>query len=154
MYKICVRCKKKKRLSSFYPFRSRGVNGYIAKCVDCCKDYYKERSQYAKNYHIDNADKIKEYQRNRRESAKKIVYSHYGNMCVCCGETNPIFLTLDHKNNDGYKFKTDNKGRTYSSYNRYNNIIKAGFPEDLQVLCFNCNCGRAINGGICPHNIQ
>jgi hypothetical protein len=24
---------------------------------------------------------------------------------------------------------------------------KAGF----QVLCWNCNCGRAFNNGICPH---
>jgi hypothetical protein len=26
------------------------------------------------------------------------------------------------------------------------------FPNDvLRLLCFNCNCGRAKNGGICPH---
>ena len=24
-------------------------------------------------------------------------------------------------------------------------------PDTIQILCFNCNCGRARNGGICPH---
>ena len=26
------------------------------------------------------------------------------------------------------------------------------FPEGFQVLCFNCNCGKARNKGICPHS--
>lgn len=29
------------------------------------------------------------------------IYSHYGRECKCCGETEPIFLTLDHINDDG-----------------------------------------------------
>jgi len=27
---------------------------------------------------------------------------------------------------------------------------REGFPDDLQLLCFNCNCGKAIHGE-CPH---
>ena len=23
---------------------------------------------------------------------------------------------------------------------------------DIQILCFNCNIGRSLNGGICPHH--
>jgi hypothetical protein len=30
-------------------------------------------------------------------------------------------------------------------------LRKNGFPEGFQVLCANCNIGRHINGGICPH---
>ncbi len=33
----------------------------------------------------------------------------------------------------------------------YRWIIKNNFPEEFQILCFNCNSGRHINGGICPH---
>ena len=29
--------------------------------------------------------------------------------------------------------------------------ISRNFPDFLQILCFNCNCGRNRNGGICPH---
>ena len=32
---------------------------------------------------------------------KKTVLNAYGNKCQCCGETEPWFLTIDHKNNDG-----------------------------------------------------
>jgi hypothetical protein len=30
-------------------------------------------------------------------------------------------------------------------------IIRNGYPPDFEILCFNCNCGKAVNGGICPH---
>jgi hypothetical protein len=30
-------------------------------------------------------------------------------------------------------------------------LIRRGFPVGFQVLCFNCNIGRSMNGGICPH---
>jgi hypothetical protein len=26
-----------------------------------------------------------------------------------------------------------------------------GFPAGFQVLCFNCNQGRRLNHGVCPH---
>lgn len=33
----------------------------------------------------------------------------------------------------------------------YNKILRGERP-DLQVLCFNCNCAKHINGGTCPHS--
>lgn len=30
-------------------------------------------------------------------------------------------------------------------------LARHKYPEGFQLLCWNCNCGRAINGGICPH---
>ena len=80
----------------------------------------------------------------------------YGGKCNCCGESNPLFLTIDHVNNDGYKHRGRNDGKykigSFSGH-YYKTIIKAGFPDDLQLLCYNCNCGRARNKGICPHKI-
>lgn len=75
---------------------------------------------------------------------KEIVYNHYGNMCSCCGETERLFLSIDHINNDGYQNRK--KG-----INLYIDIIDRGFPNDLQILCMNCNTGKARNNGICPH---
>lgn len=81
----------------------------------------------------------------------------YGNKCACCEESNPLFLTIDHINNDGYKLRPRNdQGRYHSlqfSGHYYRKIVKAGFPKDLQLLCWNCNCGKARNKGICPHKI-
>jgi hypothetical protein len=30
-------------------------------------------------------------------------------------------------------------------------IIKSGFPNSFQILCYNCNNGKRMNRGVCPH---
>lgn len=80
------------------------------------------------------------------ERLRAIVCEAYGGCCTCCGENNKLFLTVDHKNNDGSKHRQE----VGSSMYRW--IVKNNFPETLQLLCYNCNCGRARNGGVCPHH--
>jgi hypothetical protein len=92
---------------------------------------------------------IKE-QLNRTTKYRDIVYAHYGNICVCCGETNPFFLTVDHVNNDGNK-DLNSKGNRMSGTSLYLRIIKDNFPDNFQILCMNCNFGKARNKGVCPH---
>lgn len=69
----------------------------------------------------------------------------YGGVCVCCGETDMRFLTLDHINGGGLKHRKE------VGHKMHRWVVRKGFPLDFQVLCYNCNCGRAINGGVCPH---
>lgn len=87
---------------------------------------------------------------DKRAAAKDVVFNHYGNKCCCCGEMIKQFLTLDHINDDGADHR-----RRLKSFKSGNNFIKwvirNNFPADLQLLCWNCNCGRALNGGVCPH---
>ena len=88
------------------------------------------------------------------ENRKKLYYEHknkifdyYGRICKCCGEDIPKFLTIDHINNDGYLHKE-------LGINRYKEILKEifnGLGDKYQVLCMNCNFGKKINKGICPH---
>lgn len=40
-----------------------------------------------------------------------------------------------------------------NSYNILSNIKRDGFPNTYQILCHNCNLGKHLNGGICPHQI-
>lgn len=76
---------------------------------------------------------------------KELVYKHYGNKCKCCGETNPLFLSIDHINNDGSHHR-----KTFSiSLSTW--LVHNNFPKDFQLLCYNCNMGKARNGGVCPH---
>lgn len=82
--------------------------------------------------------------KNRNKIRKKIVFEHYGNKCTCCDLDDIDFLTIDHINNDGYKDRRLN----------YQTVIKRNFPTDLQLLCWNCNLGKAMNGGICPHQLR
>jgi hypothetical protein len=76
------------------------------------------------------------------------VLAGYGGKCSCCGEDDPRFLTIDHVNGDGRLHRESLGG---GSNRVWLGIIRRGFPPEYQALCYNCNSGRAINGGICPH---
>lgn len=86
---------------------------------------------------------------NRLKYRAKVI-NHYGNVCNCCGETNQQFLTIDHVNNDGYK-EVDKNGVRLNSTLLCLKIIRDGFPDTYQILCANCNHGKRMNNGICPH---
>lgn len=56
------------------------------------------------------------------------------------------FLAVDHIHNDGNEHrKVVNQGRLYTW------LRENAYPQGFQVLCFNCNYGKSINGGVCPH---
>lgn len=110
----------------------------------------KERLKELKhNYYLNRKDKIREYNHN----LKKIIYEHYGNKCACCGEIEFKFLSIDHINNDGHHNKKRKLGKYKNSWDWYKYIIKNNFPDNLQLLCMNCNFGKRMNDGICPHII-
>ena len=80
------------------------------------------------------------------------VINFLGGECVCCGEININFLTVDHINNDGYLSRNENGIRS-ETFKLYNNLITdINAKKKYQVLCFNCNCGRDKQfDKICPH---
>ena len=79
------------------------------------------------------------------EMTKRLVFEHYGKECVCCGEDEVMFLTMDHIDGGGEKHRKE-IGRKI-----YNWLYRNNFPEGFQVLCMNCNWGKYLNGGSCPH---
>jgi hypothetical protein len=89
------------------------------------------------------------------EKNRIIVFDHFGNKCICCGETNPQFLTLSHKNNDGSKERNET-GKYKGGTSYYNFLIKNNFQTKYELIleCYNCNLGRTRNKGICPHKIE
>jgi len=78
---------------------------------------------------------------------KEEIVQHYGGKCVCCGETEIKFLTLDHINEDGFLWRKQ-FGRSGTVF--YQWVKKMGFPKNLQLLCWNCNCAKHYYGK-CPH---
>jgi hypothetical protein len=163
--KVCNRCETEKPITAFrlYKGQKRSGERYDRRswlCVEC------ER-QYNYDYHRRTYDKdaqnlkMREWRKENPEAArsngrkwakitrdkhKDSVYTAYGNKCVCCGETEPLFLTIDHVNNDGnIERKLNSQGNLYSR------IISAGFPDTFQILCWNCNTGKMRNNGVCPH---
>ncbi len=84
-----------------------------------------------------------------RERIRREVLEYYGAFCACCKESGYSFLTIDHIKGDGAKHRRSlgmkNGGTRFYLWLRRN-----GFPKDFQVLCFNCNVAKHLNG-ICPH---
>lgn len=100
--------------------------------------------------------------KRRRDAARRLsrvakaefmeqIFAHYGRACACCGETQEMFLTIDHINRDGAAKRKHVEGGPANTA-RY--IVRNGFPSDYRILCYNCNCGRERNGGVCPHELQ
>lgn len=87
-----------------------------------------------------------------RTSLKDMAFNAYGGYrCICCHETYPDFLTLDHINNDGNKHRREigiGGGHQWYRWLRDNN-----YPPILQVLCANCQLGKLRNKGVCSHQI-
>lgn len=106
---------------------------------------YRYCKECAKECH-DNASVS---QKVKRQESKVIVFKHYGNCkCQCCGESDVRFLTIDHVNGGGssHRLKLRKGGWNFCRW-----LIRNKFPTGYAILCFNCNCGRGANGGICPH---
>ena len=107
------------------------------KCREKSKHrYWRDKEAYKQ--------KVQEYVDTLREG----VFAHYGDHCACCGESNKKLLTIDHMNNDG-KTHRQTIGHTSEALMRW--LRDNNYPEGFQILCWNCNVGKKMNGGICPH---
>ncbi len=110
----------------------------------------KRRKAALKYYHKNRDKQIMAMRRWHRNLITQVI-EHYGGKCTCCGETELLFLTLDHIDGQGAKHRKQFGGR-YSGRKVYQWIIVQEYPKGFQVLCFNCNCGKARNNNVCPHN--
>jgi len=106
-------------------------------------DEYSKRKAYFQKYH-------KERHRKLHDSC----IQKLGGICACCGEKEPLFLEIDHVNNDGNKLKVKLPGGVWDrgDYHFMKSIVAGTIDcSSLQVLCANCNHGKYRNGGVCPH---
>ncbi|MDA8350501.1 MAG: hypothetical protein M0038_17170 [Pseudomonadota bacterium] len=115
---------------------------------------YRSSQQYQAKLAIlkeDDAWRAKQRARGReywRVLRHKAIMHYGGYRCACCGESEPKFLTLDHVHNNGsvHRKEIGNRGAGIFKWLRDHN-----YPTGFQVLCMNCNHGKALNGGVCPH---
>lgn len=85
------------------------------------------------------------YDRQRRINLRLRVIENYGEVCECCGESTPEFLTIDHINGGGRKHRESLSEDIYIWLERNN------FPKDeFRLLCYNCNCCIG-HYGVCAH---
>ena len=59
-----------------------------------------------------------------------------------------MFLTLDHING---RTKEEKKDPYKRGAHLWQNLRAQNYPVGFQTLCWNCNSGKHLNKGICPH---
>lgn len=89
------------------------------------------------------------YYRKRYEEARLAMLTAYGGACACCGERRLEFLTLDHIDGVPEHHRWPN-GKRIMGADLYRRVAAEGFPDDYQLLCWNCNAAKGIYGE-CPH---
>lgn len=146
--KRCTKCGEMKAPDDYYDSRTGTPASW-------CKQCYRDQTAAWKRAHR-TPEKDREWAAARRIQKQKVkdaVFGAYGGyQCNCCGETERHFLTLDHINNDGADWRRKTLGtRTATGWQTYRWLLKHGFPPGYQVLCMNCNFGKRMNGGVCPH---
>lgn len=149
----CRKCGKETEL----PYKGKRI------CRPCNAEYMREWN--AKNRDKQRANKRKSYRKKRKDPGfveaerrrgreywrgkrHEAIMAYGGYRCQCCGETEPKFLTIDHVNNDGGEHRKE-IGKSNSALLTW--LKGNGYPSGFQVLCFNCNIGKSLNNGICPH---
>jgi hypothetical protein len=146
--KVCNDCGEEKDLSEFYYHRTRQYH------APNCKLCY---MKVTKAFYRKNREKIRAKEnplnRERRKNLRLATFAAYGGaVCACCGERELAFLTLDHIENNGAAERRKIAGRANAAgIWTYTWLAKRCFPPGYQVLCMNCNFGKRMNGGVCPH---
>lgn len=134
---ICTTCNKDVEVGAFFkPGRPRhdGERPLYEICKVC---------RVAAAPHLPN---IQTRSAQVRAMYRESVLEQFGKVCVCCGETEYDFLTLDHIHGGG-----EAERRKYNGWVFWCMVLKKGCPKDIyQVLCMNCNWAKGTSGE-CPH---
>jgi 5-methylcytosine-specific restriction endonuclease McrA len=85
-----------------------------------------------------------------REKVRTEVLAHYGGKCACCGENEYEFLTLDHIIPVRHRELAKTGQPILSAHRLVLWLRKNDYPEGFQVLCYNCNHAKGLEGE-CPH---
>jgi len=130
--------------------RCKRCQSKTATCAHCGKAFTRsvELRLYCSADCRDSAARIKRAATwAAQRLAALLAYSHGAEpACSCCGERERVFLAIDHINGGGNKHHQETGGGGFYVWLR-----KHGYPEGFRILCHNCNFGRQLNGGTCPH---
>jgi len=126
--KMCRRCEKAQKIAS-------GI------CKMCCSPAESGKHHCQKHLNL-----LKDSNKRLREKDKLAAFEYYGSLCQFCGESIELFLTIDHKNNDGAEHRRKLRSGNNRGHDIYAWLRKNQYPEGFQTLCFNCNAAKHIYG--------
>ncbi len=145
--RTCSTCQQVYPLTSEYFHRNANDNsGLSYGCKECRRN--KIKTQYTNDPIV--RERMRQRSQNTARSERLMALTHYSDgipYCKCCGERELVFLVLDHINNDGSQHR---KTLITGGRSLYRWAIANDFPNNLQVLCHNCNWAKQVLGS-CPH---
>ncbi len=148
---ICRLCLSKRRKGD----KTRGQKSKTSSLKGWTSARREEIKAMRREHHAKNRDAINEYQRKKHRDLRLAALLAYGMKCNCpgCGETTEEFLGIDHVKNDGNIHRSMPSDLGGVGGNIYYWLKKHNYPKDgrFQILCHNCNIGKARCGGVCPH---
>ena len=141
----CKNCTRIRNKEIFRKFREK--NPRVNRPSGIKVEDFSNKTEYLKQYRHVYRKELSENRKQDYIEARREGIIHYGGNCQCCGESIDEFLTLEHKDgrDKSKKRKTGKAAWLQAKWDRW--------PENLTVLCFNCNCGKGIYGK-CPHEIH
>lgn len=143
-HRACNKCGETRPIEDFPLYHSQP--GRRRQCKPCRLEWRRGYFQQRKRTGARERDKQTTNAINRRLRLE--VIAAYGGACECCGETTTRLLNVDHVLNDGVSERAD---RNLFSHKLHYFLRRNGYPRDrYQLLCVNCNMGKA-KYGTCPH---
>lgn len=114
------------------------------------EEAYNARSRtYMRNFLNRNPSYEKDMFQKKKTRLYKEFFKAYGDKCSCCGESEKMFLSIEHLHGGGMKHRESLSGNGLSMLY---SLRREKWPKDkYTVLCMNCNWGKARNKGTCPH---
>lgn len=154
MSKICTMCGISKSFSEFNK-ATQHPTGFRPECRKCQKnasqDYYlghrEEVLTRGRAHYSQNRKRLLADSASRNRTIREEAINAYGKICICCGESEIEFLTVDHIAGGGRKHRQEvGSGTKFYRWLKVNN-----YPDGFQILCMNCNWSKG-RLGCCPHD--
>ena len=107
---------------------------------------YKSKRKKNLNEGLSNPDGKKAYYDVMKVYSKRKGFSVP--TCFCCGNSDWKFLVFDHIK----ERQKEHKG--LGGVGIAAKLKNDKYPKGIQILCHNCNTGKEIFGGKCPHHLS
>lgn len=137
----------------------------LAKMKKYNKENREKLNEYMKEYRKNNKDKLKIYYldylkkknipligktRMELHFQKKNIFKEYGNICNHCEleykEKKAFGVLFLHKKSDGFKDIYIIQSEKNKDINFYNEIERMNYPDDYELVCFNCYISNLFYG--------
>lgn len=149
--KQCIDCDRVLPLEEFYRRTGRDggyTRGRKSRCIPC------ERAR-ALQWERENMPQVLQRNREYLSRLRWTALVRYSKSeeptCACCGETELVFLAIDHIDNNGAEHRRSLSPDAPRSVHVIRELARQGWPEGFQVLCSNCNWAKHVLGA-CPHS--